>query len=62
MPETAVKRCLIAVDTAAEPRLLLLTLPLDATIEVALSAAREQFAQLWGEASVDWERLPGMGW
>ncbi len=46
------KRCLIAVDTAAEPLLLALTLPAAATIAVALAAARE----LLGEPSVDWER------
>lgn len=46
------KRCLVAVDTAAEPLLVELRLPAAATIAVALAAARERL----GEPSVDWER------
>ena|ERR1700688_344398 len=52
MPESAEKRCLIAVDTAAGPVLLLLTLPAGASIAAALAAAREQL----GDRGVDWER------
>jgi putative ubiquitin-RnfH superfamily antitoxin RatB of RatAB toxin-antitoxin module len=51
MPEAAKKRCLIAVDTTAEPVLLELTLPAVATIAAALAAAREQL----GDRGVDWE-------
>jgi putative ubiquitin-RnfH superfamily antitoxin RatB of RatAB toxin-antitoxin module len=46
------KRCLIAVDTAAEPVLLELTLPAAATIAAALVAARPHL----GNAEVDWDR------
>jgi putative ubiquitin-RnfH superfamily antitoxin RatB of RatAB toxin-antitoxin module len=52
MPELPDKRCLVAVDTAAEPVLLQLTLPAAATIATALAAARAKM----GEAPVDWER------
>ena len=52
MPEEPDKRCLIAVDTAAEPLLLHLTLPGAATVAAALAAARAQL----GDTQVDWER------
>ena len=53
MPE---KRCLIAVDTAAQPVLLELTLPAGATIAEALVAARQQLGQQSSASQVDWER------
>jgi putative ubiquitin-RnfH superfamily antitoxin RatB of RatAB toxin-antitoxin module len=52
MPELSEKRCLIAIDTAAEPVLLQLTLPGAATIAAALAAARVQMK----DSQVDWER------
>ena len=55
MPESAGKRCLVALDMPSGPALYWVQLPADATVAVALVQARDLAGSGPAAAAIDWD-------